>query len=70
LVPARTPPAVTAKIHADAVAVLAEPGIAKKIQELGSTAVGSTPEELSRYLKAEMAKWGPVIRDAKITIDE
>jgi tripartite-type tricarboxylate transporter receptor subunit TctC len=70
LVPARTPPAVVAKIHADTVAVLAEPGINKKIQELGSTAIGSTPEELSRYLKAEMAKWGPVIRDAKITIDE
>ena len=70
LVPARTPPAVVAKIHADTVAVLAEPGINKKIQELGSTAIGSTPEELSRYLKAEMAKWGPVIRDAKITIEE
>jgi tripartite-type tricarboxylate transporter receptor subunit TctC len=68
-VPAKTPPAIIAKIHADTVRVLAEPEIKKRMLELGSTAVGSTPEELARYLKAEMAKWGPVIRDAKITID-
>jgi tripartite-type tricarboxylate transporter receptor subunit TctC len=32
--------------------------------------VGSTPEELGRFLKSEMDKWGPVIKDANITIRE
>jgi tripartite-type tricarboxylate transporter receptor subunit TctC len=32
--------------------------------------LSSTPEELSRYLKAEMDKWGSIIRDAKITMDD
>jgi tripartite-type tricarboxylate transporter receptor subunit TctC len=68
--PAKTPHAIIAKIHADTISALAESGIKKTMQELGSTAVGSTPEDLSRYLKAEMAKWGPVIREAKITIDD
>ncbi len=44
-------------------------GRAAPAQALGSTLIGSTPEELSRYLKAEMAKWGPVIRDANISLD-
>ena len=70
LVPARTPSAIAVKIHADTVRILAEPEIKNKMLALGSTPVGSTPEELARHLKAEMAKWGPVIRDAKITIDD
>jgi tripartite-type tricarboxylate transporter receptor subunit TctC len=32
--------------------------------------VGSTPAELATFLKAEMDKWAPVIRDAGITIRE
>jgi tripartite-type tricarboxylate transporter receptor subunit TctC len=67
--PARTAPAIVAKLHADATAVLAEPDIQKRMQELGSTPVGSTPEELAQYLKLEMGKWGPVIRDANIRLD-
>jgi tripartite-type tricarboxylate transporter receptor subunit TctC len=70
LLPAKTAPAIIDKIHDDTVAVLAEPGIKDRLQELGVTPLSSTPEELSRYLKAEMDKWGPIIRDAKITIDD
>jgi len=58
------------KMHADTVAVLAEPAIKTRLQELGLFVVGSTPEELGRFLKAEMDKWGPVIKDANITVRE
>jgi tripartite-type tricarboxylate transporter receptor subunit TctC len=67
--PARTAPAIVARLHADTIAVLAESEIQKKMRDLGSIPVGSTPEELARYLQAEMAKWGPVIRDANIRLD-
>jgi tripartite-type tricarboxylate transporter receptor subunit TctC len=67
--PAKTAPAVVARLHSDATAVLAEPAIQKWMQDLGSTTVGSTPEELARHLQAEIAKWGPVIRDANIRLD-
>ena len=36
----------------------------------GATLVGSTPQELAAFLKTEMDKWGPVIREAKIKVDE
>jgi tripartite-type tricarboxylate transporter receptor subunit TctC len=67
--PAKTAPAVVARLHSDATAVLAEPAIQKRMQDLGSTTIGSTPEELARHLQAEIAKWGPVIRDANIRLD-
>jgi Uncharacterized protein conserved in bacteria len=68
-VPARTAPAIVARLHHDTIAVLAEPEIQKRMQDLGSILVGSTPEELARHLQAEMAKWGPIIRDANIRLD-
>jgi tripartite-type tricarboxylate transporter receptor subunit TctC len=68
--PAKTAPAIVEKLHADTIAVLAEPAIQKRMQDLGSIPVGSKPEELARYLRAEMAKWGPLIRDANIRLDD
>lgn len=67
--PANTAPAIINKIHADTVAVLSDSVVKERLEQLGVTPVGSTPEELAHYLDAEMAKWGPVIKDAKITID-
>ena len=70
LVPARTPAAIVEKLHADTVGILGEPEARQKMESLGSTVVGATPEEFSTRLKAEMAKWGPIIRDAHITMDD
>jgi tripartite-type tricarboxylate transporter receptor subunit TctC len=67
--PARTPPAIVAKLHADTVAVLAESEIQRRMRDLGCTPAGSTPDELARHLRAEMAKWGALIRDANIRFD-
>lgn len=69
LVPARTSAAIIKKLHADAVSVLGEPEVRQKMESLGSNVVGSSPEEFSTRLKAEMAKWGPIIRDTHITMD-
>ncbi len=68
-VPAKTPPAIVKKMHADTVAVLAEPAIKERLDRLGVVIVGSTPEEMAAYLNAEIAKWGPVIKAAGIKVD-
>jgi tripartite-type tricarboxylate transporter receptor subunit TctC len=65
-VPARTPPAIVRKLHADTVAILAEPAVKAKLEQLGVAVIGSTPEELARHLKAETDLWGPVIKAAGI----
>ncbi len=65
-VPAATPPEIVHKLNADTLAVLADPNIRDKLEQLGVAVVGSTPEELARQLKAETELWGPVIKAANI----
>jgi tripartite-type tricarboxylate transporter receptor subunit TctC len=68
--PAKTPAPIIAKMHADIVAALAHPPVKERLEPLGAALVGSTPEELARHIKSEMDKWGPVIREAGISIRE
>jgi tripartite-type tricarboxylate transporter receptor subunit TctC len=66
-VPAKTPPAIVRKMNADAVAVLRDPQVRERLEGLGLEVVGSTPEQMAAFLRAEMAKWEPVIKSAGIT---
>jgi tripartite-type tricarboxylate transporter receptor subunit TctC len=68
--PARTPPEIIRKMHADTVAALGDRATKERLEQLGVVVVGSTPAELAAFLKAEMDKWAPVIKEAGITIRE
>jgi tripartite-type tricarboxylate transporter receptor subunit TctC len=68
--PAKTPPGLVRMVHANTVSVLAEPVVKQRLEELGVMVVGSTPDELATHLKAEMDKWGPIIKQAGITLQK
>jgi tripartite-type tricarboxylate transporter receptor subunit TctC len=68
-VPARTPPEIIRKISADTNAALADPAIKDKLAAQGYLAEGSSPEELAKLLRAEIAKWSAVIKSVGIKID-
>jgi tripartite-type tricarboxylate transporter receptor subunit TctC len=68
-VPARTPQDVIAKINADTNAALAHAPVKSRFEELGANPKGSTQAELAAFLKSEIDKWGPVIREAKIRVE-
>jgi tripartite-type tricarboxylate transporter receptor subunit TctC len=68
--PARTPPGIVRKMNEDIVAALAHPMVKERLEQLGADVVGSSPEALAAFLQSEIDKWGPVIRDAKIRLDE
>ena len=68
--PARTAPEVVRKMHADTVAALTDAVTRERLEQLGVVVVGSTPAELATFLRAEMDKWGPVIKEAGISIRE
>jgi ATP-dependent DNA ligase len=68
-VPARTPSEVVRKFNADANAALAEPAIKDKLAASGYVAEGSSPEELAKLLRAEIAKWSAIIKSVGIKID-
>jgi tripartite-type tricarboxylate transporter receptor subunit TctC len=68
-VPAKTPPDIVARINADTNAALAHASVKPRFEELGAAPKGSTPAELAAFLKSEVDKWGPVIREAKIRVE-
>jgi len=69
-VPAKTSSEIIKRIQAGAASALADPGVKTRLEQIGATPVGSTPTEFAAHLKAEMDRWGQVIKEAKITINE
>jgi tripartite-type tricarboxylate transporter receptor subunit TctC len=65
--PARTPLEILRKINADTRTALADPKVKKRLEDLGVGIVGSTPEEMATLIRAEMEKWGPIIKAAGIS---
>jgi tripartite-type tricarboxylate transporter receptor subunit TctC len=66
LVPAKTPPAIVAKLQAAFAKVLATPEIRQKLLAQGAEATSSTSAEFDRLIRDELAKWDYVIREARI----
>lgn len=64
--PAKTPPAVIAKLHTEIAAILRLPDIRERLSADGSEAVGGTPEQLGAHMKAEIARWAKLIRESGI----
>lgn len=64
--PAGTPPEIVRKLNDAIVASLRTPALSRQLSDLGAELVGSTPEELAAYLKAETEKWEKVVRAAAI----
>jgi tripartite-type tricarboxylate transporter receptor subunit TctC len=57
---------VVEQLHRETVAALADPAIKQRFAELGAVAVGGTPEELDRHIRADMAALAPVVKAANI----
>ncbi len=64
--PKGLPADVTAKLQAEVAKALAQPDIKERLATLGFEPIGSTAAEFAKYIDAESAKYGQIIRDAKI----
>jgi tripartite-type tricarboxylate transporter receptor subunit TctC len=67
--PANLPPSIAAALNAALAGVLAEPATREHFLKLGMQPLSSTPEEFALYLRAEIAKWAPILRAAGATED-
>jgi tripartite-type tricarboxylate transporter receptor subunit TctC len=65
-VPAKTSDAVVNRLAQATAAVLADPEVQRKILMLGAEARASTPEQTSRLVVSDTAKWQQVIEQAGI----
>lgn len=66
LAPAGTERRIIARLHDEVVALLKMREIVAAFAKAGAEAVNSTPQEFQAYLRAEVAKWTKVIKDAGI----
>ncbi len=67
--PANTPADVVAKLNDSANKALKDPAVAGRMKDFSATIVGSTPEELGAHVKAELAKWEPIVKGANIQME-
>jgi len=68
-VPAGTPPAIVTKLQQEIARVLLSKEIQDDALTLGTQAGGDTPEEFAAFVRAEIQKWGKVIKDANIKVE-
>ena len=68
LAPARTPDALIAKLNAELARSLTQSDALNRIAALGADVVGGPPQKLADHLRAEIPKWGRVVRAANIKL--
>lgn len=69
VMPAKTPAALVNRLNQEIVRVLNRPEVKDRHTASGVETVASSPEELGATMRADIARWGKVIRDANIRID-
>jgi tripartite-type tricarboxylate transporter receptor subunit TctC len=69
MAPAGTPKDITHRLASEIQKALADPEVREKLNAQGLTPRGSTPEELGTAMRAQLAKYGALIRQNNITAD-
>ena len=62
LAPAKTPPAVIAKLNDAFVKAINDPAVKQKLIDSGAVPVANTPAEFGKFFKLEYDRWGKVVR--------
>jgi tripartite-type tricarboxylate transporter receptor subunit TctC len=65
-VPTATPKEIVDLLNREIVTAMALPDVKEKCDQLGFDVVANSPAEFAAYIKADVEKWGKVIKDAKI----
>lgn len=66
-VPRGTPPAIVRKINADLVKALKDPALVKGLLLAGTEAVGSTPEDYTKFLQKDTEHWTKLLKASGAT---
>lgn len=66
LAPAKTPPPLVARLHAEFMKVLALPEVSDRLKAEYIEPFGSSPAEFGRFIASENRKWGDAFRAAGI----
>ena len=69
LTPAGVPQAIIKRLNADFNQIISAPDMTKRMIEFGFEPVGGPPEKFGEFIRAETAKWAPVVKRAGIRVD-
>jgi tripartite-type tricarboxylate transporter receptor subunit TctC len=67
--PARTPPAIIARLQQAVATAARNPETRARFDALGAAPVADSPEDYARFVRAEYDRWGKLVRDARIKLD-
>jgi tripartite-type tricarboxylate transporter receptor subunit TctC len=70
LAPAGTPKEIVDRLYAETAKALRSPDLIERFAAQGAEPVGSSPEEFRAYIRAEVEKWGKVIKAAGISAEK
>ena len=70
LAPKGTPKAAIDRLNKEVVAAVADPAVRGRFTEFGAEPISSTPEELGRYVSAEVVRWRDIITKGGITLEQ
>jgi tripartite-type tricarboxylate transporter receptor subunit TctC len=67
--PRGTPPATVARLNTAVTQAVSSPEVTQRLMPSGAEPSPSSPQELTRYMKEESARWAKTIKAANIRID-
>ena len=70
LLPAKTPRDIVAKLHDAVVKTVNTPGVREKLVGRGADPLTMTPEEFTRFLRADIEKWARVVKETGVKIEQ
>lgn len=69
MAPAGTPTEIVSRLQTEVALALKSPEGTKRMRDDGALLIGDTPEEFARFIAQERARWGEVVKKAKINVD-
>jgi tripartite-type tricarboxylate transporter receptor subunit TctC len=69
VVPSGTPRDVVNRIRTDVVAALLSPEVKARLEEIGLTPVGNTPDEFDAFIRTEIDRWTKVVKASGAVAD-
>ena len=69
LAPVKTPREIVARLHDAIVKTINTPAVREKLTAVGADPVTMAPDEFSRFIRADIEKWGKLVKSAGIQVE-
>ena len=69
LAPAATPAAIVTRLNAEVAKILQSADVREKLAAQGAEPMPGTPQAFASFMREDMAKWAPVVKQAGVKLD-